>query len=98
MEENKVNEEENKIAGVGFGTTALVTGILSILFIQFIIISIVFAIAAIIFGVLGLKKGNKGLSKSGVALGAVALLITFLLFLFLEVLDVSLFTIPSWYK
>ena len=43
--------EENKMNGVGFGTTSLVTGILSILFIQFIVISIIFAIAAIIFGV-----------------------------------------------
>ena len=90
--------EENKMNGVGYGTTSLVTGILSILFIQFIVISIILAIAAIVFGILGINKGNKGLSKSGLALGAVALLITFFLFLFLEVLEVSLFTIPSWYK
>lgn len=90
--------EENKMSGVGFGTTSLVTGILSILFIQFIVISIILAIAAIVFGILGIKKGNKGLSKSGLVLGVVALLITFLLYLFLEVLEVSLFTIPSWYK
>ena len=90
--------EENKMNGVGFGTTSLVTGILSIIFIQFIVISIICAIAAIVFGILGIRKGNKGLSKSGLVLGAVALLITFLLYLFLEVLEVSLFTIPSWYK
>ena len=90
--------EENKMNGVGYGTASLVTGILSILFIQFIVISIMLAIAAIVFGILGIKKGNKGLSKSGLVLGAVALLITFLLYLFLEVLEVSLFTIPSWYK
>lgn len=44
------------------------------------------------------KKGNKGLSKSGLVLGIVAILITFLLYLVLEVLEVSLFTIPSWYQ
>ena len=90
--------EQNKMNGVGYGTTSLVTGILSIVFIQFIVISIIFAISAIVFGILGIKKGNKGLSKSGLVLGIVALLITFFLFLFLEVLEVSLFTIPSWYK
>ena len=90
--------EENKMNGVGFGTTSLVTGILSIVFMQFIVISIIFAIAAIVFGIMGMKKGNKGLAKSGLVLGAIAILVTFLLFLFLEVLDVSLFTIPSWYK
>lgn len=90
--------EENKMNGVGYGTASLVTGILSILFIQFIVISIILAIAAVVFGILGIRKGNKGLSKSGLVLGVVALLITFLLYLFLEVLEVSLFTIPSWYK
>lgn len=89
--------EENKMKGIGYGTTALVTGILSILFIQFIVVSTLLAIAAIVFGILGIKKGNKGLSKSGLILGIVAILITFLLYLFLEVLEVSLFTIPSWY-
>ncbi len=90
--------EENKSNGKGFGVVSLVTGILSIVFIQFIVISIIFAIISIIFGIMGLKKGNKGLAKPGLVLGIVSLSITFLLFLFLEVLDVSLFTIPSWYK
>ena len=53
---------------------------------------------SIIFGVIGLKKGNKGLSKAGLTLGIVSIVVTILLFLFLEVLDVSLFTIPSWYN
>lgn len=88
--------EENKSNGTGFGVASLVTGILSIIFIPFIIISLGFGIMAIIFGVISLKKGNKG--KAGLILGIVSLAITFLLFLFLDVLDVSLFIIPSWYK
>ncbi len=90
--------DENKSNGKGFGIVSLVTGIISILFIEFIIISIIFAVISIIFGVIGLKKGNNGLAKAGVVLGIVSLAITFLLFLFLKVLDISLFTIPSWYK
>ena len=94
MEEKKMNE----IAINGFGIAALVVGIFSLLMIQFIIISIALAILAIIFGILGLRKPNKGMAKAGLVLGIVSLLATFLLFLFLEVLDVSLFTIPDWYK
>ena len=68
------------------------------LFIEFIIISVIFAIMATVFGILGLKRGNKGIAKAGLILGVSSLAVTFLLFLFLKVLNVSLFTIPSWYK
>lgn len=95
---NKMEANKSNGVGIGFGVAALVSGILSIVTIEFIIVSIIFAIIAIIFGIMGIKKGNKGLSKAGLVLGIVSLAITFLLFLFLEVLDVSLFTIPSWYK
>ena len=44
-----------------------------------------------------MKKGDK-LGKAGLILGIISIVITFLLFLFLQVLDVSLFVIPSWYK
>lgn len=97
MEENN-KVQENKTDGIGLGVVSLVTGILSIIFIQFIVLSIVFAIVAIIFGIMGVRKPNKGMAKAGLVLGSISLIATFLLFLFLEVLDVSLFTIPSWYK
>lgn len=84
--------------GKAFGIASLVTGILSIVFIEFIIISVIFAIMATVFGILGLKRGNKGIAKAGLILGVSSLAVTFLLFLFLKVLNVSLFTIPSWYK
>ncbi len=95
MEENKTN---NEASINGFGVASLVTGILSLLTIEFIIISIAFGILAIGLGIFGLRRPNNGMAKAGLTLGIVSLLITFLLFLFLEVLDVSLFTIPSWYK
>lgn len=90
--------EGNKSSGKGFGIVSLVTGIISIISIEFIIISIIFAIVSIIFGFMGLKKDNNNLAKAGLILGIVSLAVTLLLFIFLKVLDVSLFTIPSWYK
>ena len=90
--------EDNKLNGRGFAVASLVTGILSIIFLPFIVISVGMGLAAIIFGVIAKNKGEKSLSKAGIALGIVSLVITLLLFLFLEVFDASLFVIPSWYK
>lgn len=87
---------ENK--GKGFGVAALVTGILSIITLHFIIISVGLAVLAVIFGILGYSKGDKGFAKAGLILGIVSIAITILLFLFLNVLDVSIFFVPSWYE
>ena len=95
MEEKKTN---NEASINGFAVASLVTGIISLLTIEFIIISIALGILAIGFGLFGLRRPTNGMAKAGLTLGVVSLLITFLLFLFLEVLHVSLFTIPSWYK
>lgn len=90
-------EEKNSI-GKGFAVTSLVTGILSIIFLPFIVISVGMGIASIVFGLIAKNKGDKSLSRAGITLGIVSLLITFVLFLFLEVFEASLFVIPSWYK
>jgi len=90
--------EQNTSSGKGFAVASLVTGILSIVFLPFIIISVGLAICSIVFGILAKKRGEKSISRAGIALGIVSLSITFLLFLFLKVLDVSLFIIPSWYN
>ena len=91
--------EEKSLAGKGFAIASLVTGILSIMFLAFIIISIILAICSIVFGILAKKKNNTTImAKAGFALGIISLSITSLLFLFLNVLDVSLFIIPSWYR
>lgn len=90
--------EEQQIAGRGFGVASLVTGILSLITIQFIIISTALAIMAIIFGIVSLKQGKNGIAKAGLAIGLVTIGITIALYLFIEVLDISLFTIPEWYR
>ena len=101
---NTQNYTENKVSSraineaTGYGIAALVFGILSIVFLYFIVISILSAILAIIFGFTAMRKSDKGFGKAGLIMGTISILITFLLFLFLQVLDVSLFTIPSWYR
>ena len=101
---NTQNYTENKVSSgaineaTGYGVASLVCGILAIVFLYFIIISILSAAISIIFGFTAMKKGDKGFGKAGLIMGTISILITFLLFLFLQVLDVSLFTIPSWYR
>lgn len=90
--------EETKSNGKGYGVVSLVTGILSLITIQFIILSIIFAVIAIVFGIIGRKKGDNNLSKAGLSIGIVTVAITLALYIFLEVLDVSLFVVPSWYR
>lgn len=86
-----------KNSGKGFGIASLIFGIVAIVFTEFIIISIICAALAIIFGLVGKNHGDNGFSKVGIILGIASLVLTFLLFLFLEVFDVSIFYIPSWY-
>lgn len=87
---------EEKNQGIGWGIASFVVSILSILLIKFIIISIMLAVLAIVFG--GLSKKNT-FGKVGIIIGAISILITFTLYILLEVLDISsLFMIPSWYK
>ena len=90
--------EEKNSNGKGFAVTSLVMGILSIVFLPFIVISVGMGLLALIFGIIAKNKGEKSLSKAGISLGVVSLVITLLLFLFLEVFEASLFVIPSWYK
>lgn len=87
---------EEKNQGIGWGIASFVVSILSIILIKFIIISIMLAVLAIVFG--GLSKKNT-FGKVGIIIGAISILITFTLYILLEVLDISsLFMIPSWYK
>ena len=87
-------EEKNK--RIGWGIASFVLSILSIILIKFIIISIMLAVLAIVFGALS-KKNTFG--KVGIIIGSISILITFTLYILLEVLDISsLFMIPSWYK
>lgn len=90
--------EEKNLNGKGFAVASLVMGILSIIFLPFIVISVGMGLAAIVFGVMAKNRGDKTMSRAGITLGIVSLLITLILFLFLEVFEASLFVIPSWYK
>ena len=77
---------EEKNQGIGWGIASFVVSILSIML----------AVLAIVFG--GLSKKNT-FGKVGIIIGAISILITFTLYILLEVLDISsLFMIPSWYK
>ena len=94
-ETQKVQESPN--SGIGFGIASLVFGIVSIIFLYYIIISVLAAVLAIVFGFIAMRRNDK-MGKAGLILGVISVLVTFLLFIFLQVLDVSLFTIPSWYR
>lgn len=98
MEEEVQKTSSSTGATNGWGIAALVFGIVSIVFLFFIIISVISAVLAIVFGIIAIKKEDKGLGKTGLIIGIVSVVITILLYLFLGVLDVSLFFIPSWYR
>lgn len=91
-------EKNIQAKSTGFGIASLVLGIISIIFLYYIIISVISAVLAIVFGIIALRKDDRTFGKTGLALGIVSLVITLLLFLFLDVLDVSIFMIPDWYK
>lgn len=96
MEENTI-QKNNSVSG--WGIASLVFGIISLMTLPFIIISILCAIFAIIFGIASYyKSGKNGMGLSGLSIGAISLVVTFLLYLFLNVLDVSIFFVPSWYQ
>ena len=96
MEQETEKSLETK--GIGWGIASLVLGIISIIFLYYIFISVISAVLAVVFGIVALSKGDHALGKTGLVLGVISLIITFLLFLFLKVLDVSIFMIPDWYK
>ena len=98
MEEEVQKTSNSNGATNGWGIASLVFGIISIVFLFFIIISVISAILAIVFGIIGIKKGDKSLGKTGLMIGSASIILTILLYLFLGVLDVSLFFVPSWYK
>ena len=49
--------------GTGFGIAALVLGIISIIFLYYIIISIIAGVLAVVFGIIALKKGDRSFEK-----------------------------------
>lgn len=98
MEEEKRDiTKEEKRPNKGFGIASLVLSILSLIFFKYIYISIAFALIAAILGFIGRRKGDKTFATSGLVIGIISLLITFVLFVILNLLDTALFYVPEWY-
>lgn len=97
LKENGV-KQENKKPPRGFGIAALVIAILSLVFFKYIFISVILALVSSILGFIGLKKGDNTFALAGLTIGIISLLITFLLFVLLNLLDTVLFYVPDWYK
>ena len=89
---------ENGFMGKGFGIASLVVSILSLLFFRYIFICVVLGLVACILGIIGKKKGNNTFAVAGLTIGIISLLITFALFVLLNLLDTVLFYVPDWYK
>lgn len=102
MEENQNNTITSANPSIkspkGFGIAALVISILSFIFFRYIFISVAFALVACILGFIGLKKGDRTFALAGFTIGIISLLLTFLLFVVLNLLDTVLFYVPTWYK
>ncbi len=99
MEEiEKQTKVENKVVSKGFGIAALVLSILSLVCFKYIFISVTLALVGAILGLIGKKKGDNTFAVAGLTIGIISLLITFILFVVLNLLDTVLFYVPEWYK
>lgn len=99
MEESeKQTKIDNKMASKGFGIAALVLSILSLVCFKYIFISVTLALVGTILGLIGKKKGDNTFAVAGLTIGIISLLITFVLFVMLNLLDTVLFYVPEWYK
>lgn len=82
----------------GFGIAALVISILSLVCFRYIFISVILALVGTVLGIIGKKKGDNTFAVAGLTIGIISLLITFILFVVLNLLDTVLFYVPDWYK
>lgn len=93
-----MEENQEKNFARGCGITALVFSILSILFLPFIVISVIFGVISIVLGIISCRQKD-GIGKAGLIIGIISIAITIILYLLLNVFDISsLFMVPSWYK
>lgn len=97
-EEQKQTKVVNKAQSKGFGIAALVLSILSIVCFKYIFISVTLALVGTVLGLIGKKKGDNSFAVAGLTIGIISLLITFILFVVLNLLDTVLFYVPEWYK
>lgn len=83
---------------IGFGVASLVISIFSFILFRYIVISVALATISVILGFVGYKKGDKTFAMAGLTIGSISLILTFILFVVLNLLDTVLFYVPSWYK
>ena len=101
MSEQAPEVKENNVQSlptIGFGIAALVLGIFSFILFKYIFISVTLALVSCILGCMGLKKGDRTFAVAGLSIGIISLLITFILFVVLNLLDTVLFYVPEWYN
>lgn len=75
IEEPRTEEVTNEKETKGFGITAMVLGIISIILFCVPYISVPCAILSIIFGIIGIKKLGKGMAITGLVLGIITIVI-----------------------
>lgn len=97
MEEN-INQKSNRLVAKGFGIGSFVISILSLICFKYIFISVIFALVSVVLGIIGKKKGDNSFAVAGLTIGIISLLITFILFVVLNLFDTVLFYVPDWYK
>ena len=82
---------ENNDYGFPFGSTSLVSGLLSIpLFFVAPIVGLLFSILAIVLGSVGLKKRGRGMAIAGLTLGLLTLLLGIIFVVFAIAFLISL--------
>ena len=82
---------EKKDYGFPFGSTSLVSGLLSIpLFFVAPIVGLLFSILAIVLGSVGLKKRGRGMAIAGLSLGLLTLLLGIIFVIFAIAFLISL--------
>lgn len=99
MEEtqNTSNIKQSR-APIGFGVASLVISIFSFILFRYIVISVALATISVVLGFIGYKRGDKTFAMAGLTIGSISLILTFVLFVVLNLLDTVLFYVPSWYK
>ncbi len=86
VEKEKQNVEQDK---KGYCIAALVLGIIALIFSCIFYLSLPCAILAIVFGIIGIKSKEKGMAVAGLITGAISLLISISIIIFVFVYGIT---------
>ena len=86
VEKEKQNVEQDK---KGYCIAALVLGIIALIFSCVFYLSLPCAILAIVFGIIGIKSKEKGMAVAGLITGAIGLLISISIIIFVFVYGIT---------